>query len=69
MQFLMPFIKSGRKQLGNLIAQQPETEVRDANIFDDVSVDESSNQTVNLEIVHEQSVSQPTLNTSLNNIG
>lgn len=65
MQFLMPFIKSGRKQLGNLIAQQP---VRDVNIFDDVSVDESSNQTLNLEIVHDQSVSQPTLNTSSNNI-
>lgn len=56
MQFLLPFIKSEREQIGNLTAPQPETEVRGINIFDDLSEDEYSNQAVNLEITHDQSV-------------
>jgi len=71
LQFLMPFIKSGRKQLGNLAAPQSDTEIRDVNIFDDVSENEYSNQTVNVEeveAVHNKSISPSILNTSSNNI-
>lgn len=75
MQFLLPFIKSGRQQKGNLTAPHPETEMSDVNIFGDESGDESpnSNQTnSNSELVLDQSTSQstqPIHNKMLNNIG
>jgi len=71
LQFLMPFIKSGRKQIGNLTAPQSDTEIRDVNVFDYASEDENSNQTVNVEeveAVHDKSISSPIHNTSSNNI-
>jgi len=70
LQFLMPFIKSGRKRIGNITAPQSNTEIRDVNIFDDVSENEYSNQTVNVEVeaVHDKSISPSILNTSSNNI-
>lgn len=67
----MPFIKSGRKQIGNLTAPQSDTEIRDVNVFDYASEDEYSNQTVNVEeveAVHDKSISSPIHNTSSNNI-
>jgi len=71
----MPFIKSGRKQIGNLTAPQSDTEIRDVNVFDYASEDEYSNQTVNVEEVeadnkskNDKSISSPMHNISSNNI-